>query len=320
MRSRFFFWFLSALAVGMVPLAASCSSETASSSGKLPVGDDDDDDDAGRTDGSTGPKEDGGTLPESSSGEGRVYAHTMDTLYLFEPVGRTLKEIGKFSCLEAAEPMIDIAVDRSGNMFGTTFDRFLSVNPLTAQCSEIAFASTEIDYPNALSFVPAGTVDPSKEALVGYAGTLSDRNNAINYVRIDTTTGVMTKIGDLNATDAGVQYRSSGDIISLIQDSKRAYMTIHLKNVVSTVGTDMLAEIDPTNGNIKRVIGDTKENQLYGFGFWAGKGYGFNGSGRVVEIDMNTGTAIVLKTLTGDGGAAVPWYGAGVTTQAPVLP
>ena len=35
---------------------------------------------------------------------------------------------------------------------------------------------------------------------------------------------------------------------------------------------------------------------------------------------MNTGTAIVLKTLTGDGGAAVPWYGAGVTTQAPVLP
>ncbi|MBS2016982.1 MAG: hypothetical protein JST00_29110 [Deltaproteobacteria bacterium] len=321
MRSGFFFWLLSALSVGMVPLAVSCGSEPSGTTPRPLVGDDDvGDDDTTREDGGTLERDGGGSLPEGSTTGGRVYAHTTDTLYLFEPTSRTLKEIGKFSCLEVAENVIDIAVDRAGNMFATTFDRFLSVNPVNAQCTELAFASTEIDYPNALSFVPAGTVDPSKEALVGYAGTLTDRNNATNYVRIDTATGVMTPLGDINKTDAGTQYRSSGDIISLIQDGKRAYATIHLKNVASTVGTDLLAEIDPKNGNILRVIGDTKENQLYGFGYWNGKGYGFNGAGRVVEIDMNNGSSIVVKTLAGDGGGAIPWYGAGVTTQAPVLP
>lgn len=319
MRSRFFFWLLSALAVGMVPLAASCGSEKANTTPRQPTGDDDVGDDDTNTDsGNGGGKDGGGTLPEGSAGEGRVYAHTIDTLYLFEPVGRTLKEIGKFSCLEVAESVIDIAVDRAGNMFATTFDRFLSVNPLTAQCTEVAFASTVIDYPNALSFVPAGTVDPTKEALVGYAGTISDRNNATNYVRIDTTTGEMTTLGSINKTDAGTQYRSSGDVISLIQDAKKAYATIHLKD--SLVGSDMLAEIDPTNGNIIRIIGDTKEDQLFGFGYWNGKGYGFNGAGRVIEIDMKNGSSVVVKTLTGEGGAPIPWYGAGVTTQAPVGP
>lgn len=318
MRSSFFFWLLSAMAIGMVPLAASCSSTKADPTPRPILGDDDVGDDAATDSGNGGGNDGGGTLPEGSASEGRVYAHTNDTLYLFEPIGRTLKVIGKFSCLEVAEDVIDIAVDRAGNMFATTFDRFLSVNPLNAQCTEVAFASTAVDYPNALSFVPAGTVDPTKEALVGYAGTISDRNNAVNYVRIDTTTGVMTTLGNINKTDAGTQYRSSGDIISLIQDGKKAYATIHLKD--SLVGTDMLAEIDPTNGNILRVIGDTKEEQLYGFGYWNGKGYAFNGAGRVIEINMTNGSSVVVKTLTGEGGAPMPWYGAGVTTQAPVGP
>ena len=34
---------------------------------------------------------------------------------------------------------------------------------------------------------------------------------------------------------------------------------------------------------------------------------------------MSNGASTVLETLTGDGGAPVPWYGAGVTTQAPVV-
>jgi len=66
-----------------------------------------------------------------------------------------------------------------------------------------------------------------------------------------------------------------------------------------------------------RIIGDTKHTNLFGFGYWAGKGYGFSDTGRIVEIDMSTGSSVVLKTLMGDGGVALPWYGAGVTTQAP---
>jgi hypothetical protein len=84
------------------------------------------------------------------------------------------------------------------------------------------------------------------------------------------------------------------------------------------VGTDLLAEVDSVDGHVKRILGDTKQNNLFGFGYWAGKGYGFSDNGRIVEIDMTNGSSVVLKTLTGDGGAALPWYGAGVTTQAPI--
>jgi hypothetical protein len=263
------------------------------------------------------PGEDAATEPDAGSGPGRVYAHTTDTLYLYEPLEGALTEIGKFSCLKPAEPVIDLAVDRTGNMYATTFERFLSVDPITAKCSEIAVATGVDDYPNALSFVPAGTVDPTKEALVGYAA-LGANITSIDYVRIDIdgpTPGKMTKIGDLNASDAGAQYKSSGDLISLIQDGNRTYLTVRDKG---NVGTDMLAEVDPKTGNIKRILGDTGQNNLYGLGYWAGKGYGFADNGSIVAIDMTNGASTVLKTLTGDGGAAVPWYGAGVTTQAPV--
>lgn len=257
-----------------------------------------------------------GTTTDAGPSAGRVYAHTTDTLYVFEPYSRSLTAVGKFDCLLGSEAVIDIAVDRAGKMFATTFDRFLSVDPLNAKCAQIAFAGA-IDYPNALSFVPLGTVDPSKEALVGYASDFGSPN-AVKYMRIDTTTGEMTQIGDMNVSDAGVQYRSSGDIVSLIQDGKRTYATVKVQG--PTPGTDLLAEIDPTNGSIKKILGDTKQTNLWGFGYWGGKGYGFSDTGKIVEIDMATGSGTVVKTLDGDGGAPIPWYGAGVTTQAPVTP
>lgn len=315
MRPRVVLFALLASASALVPLAACSSSEAPVS--RLDV--EPDDRDAGKKADTKEPKptEEGGTQADASSGPGRVYAHTTDTLYLYEPLEGVLTEIGKLSCLKGVEVVIDLAVDRTGNMYATTFERFLSVDPITAKCSEIAVALDDEDFPNALSFVPAGTVDPTKEALVGYAA-LGSNFVSVDYVRIDVdgpTPGKMTKIGNLNATDAGAQYKSSGDLISLIQDGNRTYLTVRDR---TGAGTDMLAEVDPKTGNIKRIIGDTKQENLFGFGYWAGKGYGFSDNGRIVEIDMTNGSSKVLKTLTGDGGAAVPWYGAGVTTQAPV--
>jgi hypothetical protein len=303
----------------VVPLAA-CSSSDADVP-RLDV--EPEDRDAAKRPDTKAPKpvDEGGSTPDAGSGPGRVYAHTTDTLYLYEPLEGALTAIGKFSCLTSAnEDVIDLAVDRTGNMYATTFERFLSVDPITAKCSEIAVArdgADEEDYPNALSFVPAGTVDPTKEALVGYAA-LGSNIVSVDYVRIDVdgpTRGAMTKIGNLNPTSTGVQYKSSGDLVSLIQDGNRTYLTVR---AIDGSGTDLLAEVDPKTGSIKRIIGDTKQNNLFGFGYWAGKGYGFSDEGRIIQIDMTNGSSSVLKTLTGDGGAAVPWYGAGVTTQAPV--
>ena len=313
MRSRLAFFLFASASSSLVVLAAACSSSK-DPPAALPLVE------GGSTkkDSSIGREEDaevGDTyIPPGTPG--RVYAHTKNTLYLYEPTGGVLKEIGRFSCLDSAvvnDVVIDLAVDRTGTVYATTYYRFLKVDPITAACTEIAKASGADQYPNALSFVPAGTVDSTKEALVGYAA-LGVGSESTSYVRIDTATGVMAKIGDLNAA-TGTQYKSSGDIISLIQDAKRTFLTVKVRGDAG-VQTDLLAEVDPRTGTLKKIIGDTKQTNIYGLGYWAGKGYGFSDNGRISEIDMATGSAVVVKTLTADGGG-VPWYGAGVTTEAP---
>lgn len=318
MRPRFALFLVLCSLSSLVPLVACGSAEKTSN--PLPVTDDVD---ASRArDSSTQfPGDDAGnSLPEASTGPGRVYSHTKDTLYLYEPVSGTLKEIGKFTFdLAAAKAdIIDIAVDRTGNMYGTTFNDFFKIDTATALCTWISIAPGSTDYPNALSFVPAGTADPGKEALVGYATSIGN-SIAVDYVQIDTTTGAMTSKGNLNASATGAQYRSSGDIISIIADSNRTYVTVKLQGTDAGAGTDLLAEVDPVDGHIKRIVGDTKENDIFGFGYWAGKGYGFSYGGKILEIDMTKGSSKVLQTLMDDGGTPLPWYGAGVTTQAPAL-
>ena len=302
----------------LVPLAACSSAEKVSNS--LPTEDDVDSSRAKR-DASTFPTDDAGDpLPEASTGPGRVYSHTKDTLYLYEPVAGTLKEIGKFTFDPpgTAADIIDIAVDRTGNMYGTTFDDFFSIDTTTAKATWIAISDDNVDYPNALSFVPAGTADPGKEALVGYATKIGD-SVAVTYVQIDTTTGKKTTLGNMNASAVGPQYRSSGDLVAIIQDGNRTYATVKLQGAEAGAGTDLLAEIDPVDGHVKKILGDTKQNDIFGFGYWAGKGYGFSFGGKIIEINMSNGSSTVLQTLTNDGGTPLPWYGAGVTTQAPSL-
>ena len=108
-----------------------------------------------------------------------------DTLYLYEPVAGMLTEIGKFTCLDPANivrlrhrhrrrPHRQDVRDDLRRLLQGRPDR-----PRSATGSRIA--DDNVDYPNALSFVPAGTVDPTKEALVGYASKIGD-NVAVIYV------------------------------------------------------------------------------------------------------------------------------------------
>jgi hypothetical protein len=319
MRPRLALFLVVCSLSALVPLAACSSAEKASN--PLPTEDDVDSSKSKRDSATTFPEDDAGNpLPEASTGPGRVYSHTKDTLYLYEPVSGDLKEIGKFTFdIPATKAdIIDIAVDRTGNMYGTTFDDFFSIDTTTAKATWIAISDDNVDYPNALSFVPAGTADPGKEALVGYATKIGD-SVAVTYVQIDTTTGKKTTLGNMNASAVGPQYRSSGDIVAIIADGNKTYATVKLQGTDAGAGTDLLAEIDPTDGHVKKILGDTNQNDIFGFGYWAGKGYGFSFGGKILEINMSNGSSKVLQTLTNDGGTPLPWYGAGVTTQAPAL-
>ncbi|MCA9587496.1 MAG: hypothetical protein KC657_19350 [Myxococcales bacterium] len=318
--SRLLAWLGASVALSLLPLAASCSAPT-STIDPFPIQNDPRLKDSGSgstSSGSSGDPDDGGTtvLPDGGPKIGRVYGHSPDTLYLFEPYSRKLTTIGKFSCVAGTglDVVIDIAVDRTGAMFGTTFEHFLSIDPTNAQCTKIVKVPAGGAFPNSLSFVPGGTVDPTKEALVGYAGDALSRN--VNYVRIDTQTGAMTTIGNLNSSNPPRQYKSSGDFVSLIGD--KTYLTARLIDTPEAgapVG-DLLIEVNPKTGAFIREIGDTKTPEIFGFGYWGGRGYGFSNNGSLIEIDMGTGAAQVVTTLAAAGGTG-GFYGAGSTTSAP---
>lgn len=268
---------------------------------------------------------------------GRVYAHTASLLFLYDPLAVNgagkIDLVAAFDCLvnwnsaEGVVPdrVLDIAIDRTGNMFGTTDLGFIKISPVDATCSYIARPDGGVGkYPNSLAFMPIGTVDDTKEALVGYG--FDANSNATEFLRIDTTTGAITKVGNLNPNGAGAagqqtQYAASGDIIGLSRGGNRAFLTV--KETVADGGTantdgfDQLAEVNPKTGAYMSIVGSTKLKDLYGVGQWAGQAYGFSFTGDVVKVDLETGRAVRVAI---DVGFPVKWTGAGVTTVAPTAP
>ncbi len=219
-----------------------------------------------------------------------VYAHSPDTLFTYDVITQVLAPVAKFGGL--TNQAIDLAVDENGNGYLTTFDGFYSVDLKTAACTLILKGNT---YPNSLSFVPKGTLDPSVEALVGYSGA--------TYLRIDTSSGKITNVGALSNG-----YMSSGDIVSV--KGGGTFLT-----VTGNGCADCLLQVDPVTGNVIQNYGDVKHKSVYGIAYWGGVVYGFDGVGNVFSV-MGSPNAITVTDLKQDSGAI--WYGAGSTTNAPV--
>jgi hypothetical protein len=311
--------------------AFACTSAPVSKLPADPGDDDTDNPDRTRTDsGSTNNELPPGAdppLPDGGKPPGRVFAHTQNKLYRYDPLASSLTEIGPFSCLPRNESdpvgsqdndaVIDLALDRTGNMYATTFWRFLKVDPTSGSCTVVKTKTENNLYPNSLSFVPMG----NEEALVGYA--FNSDNAATIYTRIDLTTGEMNDIDDLNPptpVTPGVTYGISGDLISLVRTNGKTYAAIKAVDGDAGTSNDLLAEINPANGNIVRIIGDTGQQGFYGLGFWAGKAYGFTTSGNIYEVNVTNGSSTLALAAKDDNGLGIEWYGAGVTTDSPTAP
>ncbi len=273
----------------------------------------------GATAGSAGqPPIDGSTLDVNSGGAGgastpvgEVYGHSNATLYKLEPYSKTVSIVGNFDCLGNAVAlgggMWDIAIDKAGHMVGSMNNgvgagAMVTIDKTTAHCNVFKTGN----YPNSLTYLPAGTLLPNSEALVGY--------NRDTYVQISTQDASLTTIGNLNPNPTGQKWESSGDIVSIIGD--KTYLTV--KPYGSTGGTDSIVEVDPKTGQIVKLIGNTGFSQLWGLGYWAGVAYGFSATGQLAQIDLTTGvgTAIPLQNVPPN----LSFWGAGVTTAAPIKP
>ena len=114
----------------------------------------------------------------------RVYAHSSDTLYAFDPNALTISTL---SLIQGCSSVVDLAANEDGELLAATSQGLYEVNPDTGRCTPRA----EGFYPNSLAFIPPGILDEREEALVGYAGG--------EYRRFDPHTGDPSTIGLLGS-------------------------------------------------------------------------------------------------------------------------
>ncbi len=219
-----------------------------------------------------------------------VYAHSADELYQIDPDSLEVTLVGPFGWPGEADTMTDIALDKVGRMIGISYDKVYEVNKKTAVCAYLAPLTQGF---NGLSFITPQIAE-GNELLVA----TSDQGDVFE---IDPETGRATVLGAF-----GGGLRSSGDLVSV-----RGFGTVATVTRLSSL-TDLLARVDPTTGTAT-VIGDTGYAEIWGLGFWKDKVYGFTEDSRFLLIDPQTGEA----TEVSKGGG--PWWGAGVTTSAPVI-
>ncbi len=220
-----------------------------------------------------------------------VFAHSSSALYRVDPDTLEVTLIGNFVWPNGNDSMTDIAIDQNGRMIGVSFGSVYEVDEETAACTFLADISSGNF--NGLSFVQAGP-DPNTEILIG-----ADLNGDVHEV--DPVTGQTTIIGNY-----GNGLVSSGDIVSVRGAGTFATVT-------NGGLTDFLARIDPGNGYRATVVGDTGYDSIWGLGYWGSQVYGFSDNNDFLLIDFNTGAAQVAET------GSVSWWGAGVTTTAPVV-
>jgi hypothetical protein len=232
--------------------------------------------------------------PDAIAPKAVVFGHTPDTLYSYDVTTSAVTLVGAFTnCTQGtAAQVIDLAIDSQMNAYVTTFDGFYSLDLQTAACTLIKAGA----YPNSLSFVPVGTLDPNLEALVGYFGN--------TYVRVNVGTGVTSTVGTLSGG-----YASSGDIVSV--SGGGSFLT-----VTGNGCGDCLLQVDPKTGDMIQNYGALPHGAVYGLGYWAGTLFGFDANGDVFSIGGGGDAGLVTSDIMiGDGG--VTWWGAGSTTIAP---
>lgn len=226
-------------------------------------------------------------------GPTEVYGHSDDKLYRVDTITKAVTEVGTFTgCTHIA----DIAVDADSNLYASTGTEMYLVATQNARCTKLAAGT----FPNSLSFVPRGTLDPSAEVLVGYQGA--------DYVRIDTQTWQTQKVGSLTGG-----FVSSGDLVS-VKDGG-TYLTAKGPGCA-----DCLLEIDPKTGDLKKNWGAIGKEDVFGIAFWGGAVYGFSNDGSIFELGLAQDKVVRTDIPIPNKPAGLSFWGAGSTTTAPLTP
>lgn len=245
--------------------------------------------------------DDTGGGPDAGSGGGGggggdqvfVYAHTSSTLYKVDPDTLQVQMVGPFNWGNVGtDQMTDIAIDKNGQMVGVSFTRVYRVDPSNANTTLLSSALARSF--NGLSYVPADQLGMSgDDVLVG------TENSSGRVFRIDPMNGAATEVGNMGA------FVSSGDLVGIV-----GFGTVQ---TVTGGTSDRLARLAQTSFAATPIGSGTGFSKVWGVAYFKGKVYGFTETGSFLLIDPNTGAG----TMVSNNGIA--WWGAAVTTVAPIL-
>lgn len=211
-----------------------------------------------------------------------IYIHTGDTLFSYDPERHRTTRVGVFSTRSGPleDPMVDIAIDARGVMFGGTgtardAKRVYRIDPATADCTYLFEVDDNL---NGLAFDGSGRMVAAGESLRV----------------VDTSSGRTV----LTFAEAGERFTTSGDVVGLPDGN--IYWTVR---GLDRGDPDQLVRLDPNSGR-PTLLGTLSRNNLFGLGYANEKLYGFTDQGEVVVIDPTNGRVLENRSLEGR------WFGA----------
>lgn len=238
----------------------------------------------------------------------KVYAHSGKELYRLDTRTNATVDIGPFGSALGTASMTDIAVDKNDKMIGVSLTKIWTIDVATGTATLLSPFQSGTPNVTSLSFVPTDLNDPNSAEILVAA---DDKGNVM---QIDPTNGNTTVVGKYGMTGSNEPIVSSGDIVAV--RGAGIFATVNVGTTLTD--NDHLAKIDPTTWKATIVgTGDLGHDKFFGLAYWAGKLYGFvdlgANSGQIIEIDPTT--AAVSPVTSG----TIEWFGAGVTTDAPII-
>jgi hypothetical protein len=196
--------------------------------------------------------------------ECKVYAHSFSTLYLVDPFIFEIEEVA--SC----PGLFDFDTDGQGNLYGVSPSSLFLFDPATETWDMIGNLNHSGGTLNGFAISGAGT---------GFATAGN------NLYRVDLQTGAGSLVGAM-----GGGFSSSGDCVTDKMDN--LFMS-------STGGSgDDLIQINGNSGH-GSLVGSTGVSGIYGLTSAWGFLFGFTGSGDLVLIDPDDGSAELLHNFNG---------------------
>lgn len=222
----------------------------------------------------------------------KMYAHSSSTLAQIDTETYEVTVIGDFGWPGGMDSMTDIAIDRHGQLFGVSFGRLYVCQPQTAECWDLGMLMAEY---NGLTWIPAGTLLPDKDALIGIT-----TDGTWNHLTVVDQMVMGVKLGAYGGT-----YESAGDAFSI--ENVGTYAAVYKAGV----NTTLIVRVDPLTGKVQSELAILPLSTVWGLAGWEGAIVAFDFTGEMAVVDPMT------MAITPLGPKGTEWWGAGVSTVLP---